>query len=498
MMAQPDLITKKNHRLAIIICIIAAIRVFIYSSAFPFFNNTDEQVHFDLVIKYSEGHIPKSLETISPVSADYIVRYESKEFNENPDNYPGQKFPSPIWKLPKENTQTYINGGIALWTSHYNENSLQAPLYYIVAGIWTKLGILLGIKGGWLLYWIRDLNILLIIVLVWIAYRAASMLFSDDQFIILGVPLMIALLPQDTFYSIQSDVMSPICFGFAFIGMVRFMKNESPHPLKAIAAGLATAATVFVKISNLPLFFVVLLTLLYLLLKSWRMKKLEQTRQPILLFVFFAAIPVFTWFAWNQYNYGDITASAEKIHRLGWSHKPVSEWFSHPIFTLQGAWTFWEGLMITFWRGEFTWWATSIGMRVADVFYCFSSLVFPLFALLNMNKLKLEIQRKVNWFSFWCFASLILFMVTLSLSFDFGACFYPSKDVPFFYSGRLISSALVPFTFLFVQGLNLALSWIKIEKIRLSILFLLFILISISEITVNLPAFSSQFNLFHL
>ncbi|MCX6294939.1 MAG: DUF2142 domain-containing protein [Bacteroidetes bacterium] len=497
-MVQSELIIKRNHRFAIFICILAAVRVFVYASAFPFFNNTDEQVHFDLVMKYSQGHIPRSLETISPVTADYIVRYESKEFNDNPSNYPGQKFPPPIWKLPKENVQSYINEGVALWSSHYNENSLQAPLYYMVAGIWTKLGSLLGIKGGWLLYWIRDFNILLIMLLVWIAYRAASMLFPDDNFVIIGVPLMVALLPQDTFYSIQSDVLSPVCFGLAFIGMIHFMKADAPSPRQGIFAGLAIAATVFVKISNLPLFFIEILAIIYLVFRSWKSEQLKQTIKPILLFALCAIIPVVIWFLWNQNNYGDITASAEKVQRLGWTHKPFLKWFDHPIFTLHGAWTFWTGLMITFWRGEFTWWATSIGMQTMDIFYCFSSILFPFIAILSINKFKNENQRNMSWFSFWCFASLVFFMVTLSLSFDFGACRYPSKGVPYFYSGRLISAALIPFSLLFIQGIGHTLSLIKRENLRIIILILLFILISVSEIVVNSPAFSSQFNMFHM
>ena len=50
-----------DRRLIVAFCILAAIRVFIYAAAFPFFNNVDEQAHFDLVMRYyGQGHIPRS------------------------------------------------------------------------------------------------------------------------------------------------------------------------------------------------------------------------------------------------------------------------------------------------------------------------------------------------------------------------------------------------------------------------------------------------------
>jgi len=49
-----------------IFCCFAAVRVLVFSAAFPFFNNVDERRHFDLVIKYAYGDVPRSAELISP------------------------------------------------------------------------------------------------------------------------------------------------------------------------------------------------------------------------------------------------------------------------------------------------------------------------------------------------------------------------------------------------------------------------------------------------
>jgi hypothetical protein len=43
--------TPRYERLLIAgLCVTAAVRIFVFSAAFPFFNNSDEQAHFDLVL----------------------------------------------------------------------------------------------------------------------------------------------------------------------------------------------------------------------------------------------------------------------------------------------------------------------------------------------------------------------------------------------------------------------------------------------------------------
>ena len=45
-------VTFRYERLIIAgLCLAAAIRVFAFSAAFPFFNNVDEQAHFDMVFE---------------------------------------------------------------------------------------------------------------------------------------------------------------------------------------------------------------------------------------------------------------------------------------------------------------------------------------------------------------------------------------------------------------------------------------------------------------
>ena len=45
-----------------------------------------------------------------------------------------------------------------------------------------------------------------------LAYLAARIVFPEQIAMRLGVPLLVASIPQDAFYGIDNDVLSPICF----------------------------------------------------------------------------------------------------------------------------------------------------------------------------------------------------------------------------------------------------------------------------------------------
>jgi Predicted membrane protein (DUF2142) len=489
---------SRDNKIINLFCIFAAIRVFIYSATFPFFTIVDEEAHFDLVMKYSKGHIPSYLEKTSVNSAEYIAWYGSPEYLYKSNDLPFKKFPPPFWTFPKEKVQRYVDGRVAFWSAYTNHESSQPPLYYSIAGIWADLGSMLGLNGGWFLYWIRFLNVFLIVGFVWIAYRAASMIFPENRFIVFGVPLLAAFLPQDTFYSIQNDVLSPICFGLAFVSIVQFIKTDIPSRLQGILAGLAMAATVLVKSSNLVLLVIAIVIALFMIRRLSRAKKLVPATVPIILFALCALVPVFVWFTWNVYNYGDLTASECKIQFLGWTHKSFFDWFNHPIFTIHGVSFFWSELMASFWRGEFVWSLKPLAMPIADVFYWLSSSIFVVLAVIRIRLAANDLQRRMNWIAFWSFVSIVFFMVFLSVSFDFGECFYPSQKLPYFISGRLVNVALIPFLLLYVQGMDWSLSWIKNARYKFGILILIVICITVSELIVNWPVFFSQYNFFHL
>jgi hypothetical protein len=51
--------SRSEKVLILLICVAAAVRVFIFSAAFPFFSNIDEDLHFDLITQYSNGQLPR-------------------------------------------------------------------------------------------------------------------------------------------------------------------------------------------------------------------------------------------------------------------------------------------------------------------------------------------------------------------------------------------------------------------------------------------------------
>jgi len=48
-----------ERSIVLALCVAAACRVFLFSAAFPYFNNVDEPAHFDLVMKYWHGEMPR-------------------------------------------------------------------------------------------------------------------------------------------------------------------------------------------------------------------------------------------------------------------------------------------------------------------------------------------------------------------------------------------------------------------------------------------------------
>jgi hypothetical protein len=500
--AEPVADRRRSMRLVVwVMAVLAALRVFVYCAAFPFFNNVDELYHFDLVVKYAHAEFPTRLVPISQESARYIILYGTPEYFSGPDKFPNGKISPPTWTYPADQIKVALPIALANWRKDINHEATEPPLYYAIAAAWLRLGRLLGIEGGFLLYWIRFLNPILAAALVWIGFYVARAAFPERPLVVLGVPALLAFFPQDTFYSIQSDVLSPIVFGLAFLGVLKWLRSDSPPISLAILTGLALAAAGLVKGANWPLVLVAMLALLVHSVRVAHAGKAKQAFVASTVLALCVALPLGSWLARNALVVGSLTGTAEKTRMLGWTRQPLVDWWRHPLFTPKGVAEFWTELMASFWRGEIAWYGRRIASPVMDVFYWVSSLVLIAFAAASLWPRRRSVSpsdRQPIGISLAVFAAAIAFLAVTSMAFDFGACQYPSQAHPFFTSGRLMTGALVPFALLYVYGLDRALAWTKSAWPAALVLAGLLFFVTVSEVDINSRAFASAYNWFGL
>src|SRR5205814_9985577 len=94
----PVQVTMRDERkLILFFCAVAAVRVLIFSAAFPFFNNVDEQAHVDLVMKYARGQVPRELGHYSPESAIYISLYGTPDYFTTSEEVSANEFVPSSW-----------------------------------------------------------------------------------------------------------------------------------------------------------------------------------------------------------------------------------------------------------------------------------------------------------------------------------------------------------------------------------------------------------------
>ena len=480
-------------------CLFATVRVLVFSAAFPFFNNVDERRHFDLVMKYASAHVPRGAELISPATLPYLSHYASPEFLSTPEDFEGGYF-GPMWKHPAEEVAPTIAKIEEIWSRTPNQESSQPPLYYVVAAAWFHVGQWIGLNGGSALYWVRFLNLVFVAALVWMAYLAARMLFPDKVALRLGIPLLIAAVPQDAFYGINDDVLSPISFGLVFICLIKWFSQDEPTISLGIATGLSIAAAYLTKLGNLPLIFVAVGAVLSWCITEARAGRLRGAMRALATMALCGATPIVAWLLWMKTHFGDFTGTTSKAQLLGWTTKQFSDWWSHPIFTAPGMWTFLSELIASFWRGEFMWHAHTIGFKGMDLFYVLSSLVFLLVAVISLwrehRKGTSEEQRRILWIAVACVIATIVFLAFLSLQFDFGTCINPSRERPYFFQGRLMLGALIPFATVYAYGLS-RLLWHE-PGLLLGAVGAIAIMITVSELLANRVAFTSSYNWFHM
>ena len=143
------------------------------------------------------------------------------------------------------------------------------------------------------------------------------------------------------------------------------------------------------------------------------------------------------------------------------------------------------------------WHAHTLGSKGMDLFYVFSSLGLLLVAVVSLlrNQAK-EAQRSALWIAVASFIAAILFLGFLSLQFDFGHCINPSRERPYFFQGRLMAGAMIPFALFYLYGLNRI--FYRRPALVLPSATAIAIAITVSEFFANGVAFASAYNWFHM
>jgi hypothetical protein len=507
-MASGEANSSKNERILIVLlCVVVAFRVFIFSAAFPFFSNVDEDLHFDLITQYSHYHIPTRFDRLKEETLNWIVPYASPEFLFPPERYPDGKFPAPLWKQPWSQVEPEILSTRAAWSTEINFESSQPPLYYVVAGLWWHIGQQIGLSGIEALYWLRFLNVLLMAIVVWLAYVAARMILPDRFDLHIGVPLLVAFIPQNVFYAMNNDALSPLCFGVLFLCVLQWLRTQAPGLLLAAATGVSIACTYLTKLSNLPLIVIAVAVVLARLFAINRQKP-GAGLIALAALVLCAIIPISIWMAWLKLQFGDFTGSAAKIAFLDWTRKPFGDWWQHRIFNPAGLWTFWSDLMARFWRGEIEWHGAQLNWPIADPLFAVSSLAFITAAVFGLTKPfgLSRFQRTAIAVAILTFTAGVVFLGLLSIQFDFGSCVNPSRSHPYFTSGRLLSGALIPFALSYVFGIS-CLCRMGSSRFRQAhwsdaastfvVLGVIILFSQASEISNTRSVFASEHNWFH-
>jgi hypothetical protein len=444
----------KSERWALLfLCVVGAGRIFYGAATLPFFADTDEQFHFDLVHKFARGHWPSNpKEFWDPEVVDVAVFGHSPEFQAGPSDYPVGRFPPPVRDWPGGLEKTRYVATLRAQLLHTpNHEAHSPPVYYALAGLWYDIGRIFGMSGAFGVYWVRFLNVPVFAGLVATAYALCRPSLGRDTAV--AAAALTAFFPNNIFFTINSDVLSPLTAALTLVLVLRWYESDEPAPAMAAGTGAMAAAAVLVKLTNAAVLVVVAFAVLA---KFVRDRHLTKTLRSVWPMVVCAAIPLALWGARNRLVLGDWTATSAKVEELTWTPKPLNELLDHPIFTADGLRTYLTRLTVQFFNGDANWHKHPARADAADYFFLATSALLPVVGFVGaLWRGSREPQARFTaGLAAIAVVSFLGVLTYLSMRFDFGRCDFPSRQFPFFTSGRLISGGMVPLLVLYVLGIQ--------------------------------------------
>ena len=481
---------------------VAAVRVFAFAAAFPFFSPIDEHRHVDAALKYARGYVPRpGTDAYEPETATLLGMYGSPEYFLRPWQREQGSAP-PAWKRPPEGMLEKLEESREFLARRHNLEAYQPPFHYALAGAWYNAGRLIGLEGGHLLYWLRGLNVLAVFLLVIVTHWLLRDLVPGNAFVRLGVPILLTVFPQDAFYYVTQDALSPLLFSAAFLLAVRLARRPPKGVGAYVAVGLLTSAALLTKYTNLALAFVCALCTATALARRPDARSVWGEGGRWIVVWLLVLVPVGFWLVRNQLLFDDWLGTSRKIERMGWERKTFAELWHHPIFTPAGFATFVGDLIPRFWRGQLAWYRTTLAWAGADLFYTGSSLLLLLAAALGLRRRAgsgtAPLLEGMSWAAL---LASVACLAALSLPFVYGEKTDPSQAKPYFSHGRLISGVIVPFLVLYLRGIQVLCSRLPGRAAAAAAwggVAVVVLVVAVSEIAVTREIFVSGYNWFHL
>ncbi len=478
---------------------IAGLRVLCFALAFPFFTNVDEFRHVDMALKYARGYAPgREGDAYEPDTRRLVAILGSPEYHRDPRTR--SPLPPPVWRAGPELVARRIARMEVELAPIRNLEANQSPFYYAVAGAWLRIGRAFGLDGGPLLYWLRSVAAPAAFALVLASHSVLRRVTPRSRFVRLGVPALLAGLPQDCVYYATSDALSPLLGGLAFLLCVDLALRAAPGAWRGAAAGAVGAAAILTKLPNAML--VPVAVACAVAARVGGRAPGERGGGSAWLALFAALLlPVGAWLARNALLLGDPTGDARKVETLGWGLRPLGEWLDHPLFGPQGLAAFLAGLARTFWRGEIAWNQAALALPAADRIYVAASAACLALAAAGLRGPRPRGERVAEGAAWIAVLSALAILAWLSVRFSYGADTNPSLERPWFANGRLVAGALVPFALLFVRGIERGAAafperWR--ERGAWTVLGAMLAVACASEVALSVPVFRSPYNFFHL
>jgi len=187
-------------------CCFAVLRVLAFAAAFPLINPVDEASHYGTVYSYAAGKLPGSeLPKTEPELARVFALYGSSEYFKTREVLRTFHKDVPMAELPRELQEAQYPKAFKFWSDQSNIEEQSPPVYYLIAASWYRAGKEIGLRDWSIAYWVRFLNAILYGAFVWLAYRFVREVYPERAFLCAGVPLLLAVFPQDVFYGVNFE-----------------------------------------------------------------------------------------------------------------------------------------------------------------------------------------------------------------------------------------------------------------------------------------------------